>query len=526
MRKLLLALGLLLSPVLTWATALDIYPFFQQFTRAGVTSSGWPRNVVSGDILVACIDTAGSVTGISDAKVNTWTDAGNVTANSVNLRCWVTTTASGGADTVTFTGTFGDVNMTLMEFDGTIYTSTIDVKNTGNAASSTSFSTSNLTTTINGDLQISVAGNDTSTFMTPRSPLALIGEDAHQARIASGFKICGAPGTYNATFDQSSSTAEWVQFTLKPVAMKIFTSALPKAVGNQAYSYQLAGLNGVSSYTWSISSGALPTGLSLSSAGLISGTPTGATTSPTFQLTDGTTTVTATLTLTVNTTVNTPTAAGTALTDPIGSQSTGNVICVAFRGDLGNGSFNGNTRPTDSLGTIYYAIGTAVMNNTGNTLWLRLWCGITTSSGGDTVTANSSDAVDGGLSIAVTNAQGFYDSFAITDASSAGTTLTSNSLTTVAQGSMVWAAGTMQNGATVNWTAGSGYTLQAGYAPACAGTSCSLEQETEVQSSIGSYTPTMTISASKLWNMVAVGLRPSNLTAFVGGGVRHRSQVY
>lgn len=511
----------------------EIYPFFQQYTQAGVTSSGWPRNVVSGDILVACIDTVGSVSGVSDGLTNTWVDVGNVTANSVNLRCWDTTTSSGGADTVTFTGSFGDVNMTLMEFDGTIYTSTIDVKNTGNTASVPIFDTSSLTTTINGDLLIAVAGNDTSTFLTPRAPMTLIGEDVHQTTIASGFQIVGAPGTYYAAFDQSNSTAEWVQFALKPVTMKIFTSALPTAVGTQAYSYQLAGLNGVAGYTWSISSGALPAGLSLSSSGLISGTPTGVTSSPTFQLTDGTTTVTATLTLTVNTTINTPTAVGAAKNVTLGSLATGAVICNAYRDDLGNGQHNGNTRPTDSLGTIYYAIGTAVLNDpagniygAGKVTWLRLWCGTTTSSGSDTVTVNSTDTADGGVSIAVTDAQGFYDAFAITDATSAGTTLTSNSLTTAAQSSLVWTAGSIENTGGINWIAGTGYTLQDGWTTTCAGTGCTMEQETQVQSSIGSYAPTMTISASNLWNMVAVGFRPGNSIAFGSVHVRHRSQVF
>ncbi|HTT33968.1 MAG TPA: Ig-like domain repeat protein [Methylomirabilota bacterium] len=52
---------------------------------------------------------------------------------------------------------------------------------------------------------------------------------------------------------------------------------LPTATVGQAYSFQLTEVGGVSPFTWSITSGSLPAGLSLnSSTGLISGTPTAA----------------------------------------------------------------------------------------------------------------------------------------------------------------------------------------------------------------------------------------------------------
>ena len=55
-----------------------------------------------------------------------------------------------------------------------------------------------------------------------------------------------------------------------------------------AYSQTLTASGGTPSYTWSIASGTLPAGLSLSSAGVISGTPTtaGGPTSITFMVTD------------------------------------------------------------------------------------------------------------------------------------------------------------------------------------------------------------------------------------------------
>jgi hypothetical protein len=58
----------------------------------------------------------------------------------------------------------------------------------------------------------------------------------------------------------------------KPLA--VTTSALPAANGGASYSAKLAATGGKSPYTWSITAGALPTGLKLHPNGLINGTPT------------------------------------------------------------------------------------------------------------------------------------------------------------------------------------------------------------------------------------------------------------
>ncbi|HEY5438689.1 MAG TPA: putative Ig domain-containing protein [Acidimicrobiales bacterium] len=55
--------------------------------------------------------------------------------------------------------------------------------------------------------------------------------------------------------------------------MFVTTATLPGGTIGTAYSSQLSATGGTNSYTWAITSGALPGGLSLSSGGLISGTP-------------------------------------------------------------------------------------------------------------------------------------------------------------------------------------------------------------------------------------------------------------
>jgi hypothetical protein len=54
----------------------------------------------------------------------------------------------------------------------------------------------------------------------------------------------------------------------------ITTQSLPAATVGVPYSATLTATGGIPPYTWTVISGSLPPGLSLSSAGVISGTPT------------------------------------------------------------------------------------------------------------------------------------------------------------------------------------------------------------------------------------------------------------
>src|SRR5581483_3606942 len=61
--------------------------------------------------------------------------------------------------------------------------------------------------------------------------------------------------------------------TAPAAALVITTLAAPNAQLNAPYNLQLQSIGGTGTLTWSLSSGALPPGLSLTAAGLISGTP-------------------------------------------------------------------------------------------------------------------------------------------------------------------------------------------------------------------------------------------------------------
>jgi hypothetical protein len=88
------------------------------------------------------------------------------------------------------------------------------------------------------------------------------------------------PGTYqpfaqvsDAAGNVSPLTVLSINVTGPPPPPLISTVLLPPAPVNQPYSYQLAVSGGLAPYTWSIIAGSLPDNMTMSSSGLITGTP-------------------------------------------------------------------------------------------------------------------------------------------------------------------------------------------------------------------------------------------------------------
>ena len=116
--------------------------------------------------------------------------------------------------------------------------------------------------------------------------------------ISPSGQISGTPtqaGTFSFTVrvTDSSSPAQIATANLSIVvaaavtAVQITTSSLPSGQVSSAYSTSLAASGGTTPYTWLLSSGSLPAGLTLSSSGQIRGTPTtSGTSSFTVKITD------------------------------------------------------------------------------------------------------------------------------------------------------------------------------------------------------------------------------------------------
>jgi hypothetical protein len=99
--------------------------------------------------------------------------------------------------------------------------------------------------------------------------------------------ISGTPttnGTFNLTVKVTDALSQVATqaIALTVVSLQVTTIALPNGTNGFAYYQQLSAIDGQPPYSWTNSSGALPTGLTLAANGVISGTPT---TNGTFNLT-------------------------------------------------------------------------------------------------------------------------------------------------------------------------------------------------------------------------------------------------
>lgn len=100
--------------------------------------------------------------------------------------------------------------------------------------------------------------------------------------LSSGGTVSGTPidntGTYEFTTLATDSTAtsqtQTYSLLLLP-EISITPTVLPDATQNSAYSQQLTATGGAGPFSYALQSGSLPTGITLSGSGLISGTPTG-----------------------------------------------------------------------------------------------------------------------------------------------------------------------------------------------------------------------------------------------------------
>jgi hypothetical protein len=146
-----------------------------------------------------------------------------------------------------------------------------------------------------------------------------------------------------------ASTSQPVRYVINPAPVPfsiVTTSPLPAGTVNSPYSATLAATGGTSPSTWALATGTLPPGLTLSSAGVISGTPTAPVTSTfTVRVTDSTTptaqTATGAFAITVMSSSPATAVKGLTLTNP----ALGGYWLVASDGGvfgLGNTGFFGS----------------------------------------------------------------------------------------------------------------------------------------------------------------------------------------
>ena len=189
-----------------------------------------------------------------------WT-SGNADIIMVSAAGAITGVAAGGPTTVTATieGKSGSARISVV--DAAVATITV--------------SPSTSTISVGSTVQLqAVLRDDQGNALTGRAVLWST-SDATRATV-SGAGLAtgvspGGPVTIVATSEGRSGSA---QVTLSPLPLTITTSALSPGTVGVTYDQALAATGGVRPYSWTISSGNLPPGIALSSAGVLSGTPT------------------------------------------------------------------------------------------------------------------------------------------------------------------------------------------------------------------------------------------------------------
>jgi len=197
--------------------------------------------------------------------------------------------------------------------------------------------------------------------------------------------------TYGGTsaFPTSTNTANyWVDVaftagsgTTPPPSstLRVTTTQLPGATWSGAYNAPLAASGGTTPYAWSLASGSLPNGLSLSSSGAISGTPSVLGSFPfTVQVKDAAA-HTASSNLSIN--VVNP-AVSVAITSPANGATVSGTVTVS-----------GTASDTVSVSSVQVSIDNGAYSNTsGTTSWSYSLNTASLSNGSHTLTAKATDA--------------------------------------------------------------------------------------------------------------------------------------
>ena len=386
------------------------------------------KYVTSGDMLVGLA--RGSLPTITDTCSTSFSNV-DFTYDETSIgrggpypvRMFYGVAACSGLDTVTGSVPLGSVN----EWGLTELTSglTFDASGITTAVLGTTL-TPTATSTVNGDIGIAGFVNSVDKNGQPITPSQIAydmdaGGDTNHLMAWANF---GAAGSQSISYTPLQSPSFAGNFDggaaiiLFKHALAVATTLLPNCDKTQACAMTLQAVGGTGSYTWTVQTGTLPTGLSLNaSTGAITGTVSGAVGNYpiVFRVTEsggGTHADSSGLFINVGATFGTPTIVQSAFSAPQASNlayssnvSSGHTLLVLFKGTVRHGS-EGFVLPqsgsgggiTDSLGTVWTR-GAPI--NPAGTVPIVPYIGCATNSGPDTVTFTDNQSQGSGEAIAL-----------------------------------------------------------------------------------------------------------------------------
>jgi hypothetical protein len=444
--------------------------------------------------------------------------------NSRWIDIYVGTTTTAGQDTITAGATGTHVHTSVHEVVN-LLDGSLDVSACG-TWSGTNNTSSSITTTKNGDfLLLVIVDNSSLNNIVPAFPTMEASEDTGDIGNHTYWRLAGTNGSYNATWYSDNLAGSYAILGLKSSALAVTTNSVPDAFGGSAYSFQLQATGGSGAYTWSITSGTLQSGLSLSSAGVISGTPShGGTNTITFKVTDGASaTATRTMPVFVGATQGTIAqvqshrinGSGCAAGGSIGTVTAGNTIMLMAQHV--NNTFSLPVF-TDTVGTVYYpvqlmlAAASSTIGAGGNIT--VPYIGIAPASGADTLQCSTSNGATVVAATEFSSVQAIVES-AVTAGTigqaATSSTVTSNNLNIPVSGEMLYSSGIA--GPTGNVTS---ITVQS---PFSTGTTSIDAYQLGVTSGNHSASYAIVQTTSVGWGIGLLGLRAGMSGPF--SGVRH-----
>src|SRR6266704_3506710 len=250
-------------------------------TGTGGTVTGTlPAWSAAGNTLVACL--GGNTGSTQFGGAAGWVQAAQV-GNGTLSRCeiWYYPSSPAGITTAAFTGGSGGLRAALAEFHSSIAGATVTVDNAGTGTASAVTACTATGTATAGDLIVAaftehLATAAAVTWTDPASYTLLDSITASgQTPVYSAYKLSAAGGAVSVTgtSNQTAGTSGWTgcAVSFKEVAATglsvATTSPMPGGQIGVAYSQTLTAAGGSPPYTWAITAGALPAGLSLTGSG-------------------------------------------------------------------------------------------------------------------------------------------------------------------------------------------------------------------------------------------------------------------
>ena len=500
-------------------------PLVQSKFSAANTNSNtcvFPQNSTIGNYIFVSVSWrfSSSTPSVSDSQVNTYTNKVLDTTDNPKLALYTTTVTANNAITITVSvAGAARLNINCSEWSP-VFTLTTDVSaiNTTGGTPST-VTSSSITTNFNNDFVYCYAAGDSDGglfFSTAPFTMVILsnGSDSGGAE----FNITGNIGSKSCTFNNRANTnitTSIIAFKTSNITIQSPT-ALPDGALSTAYQYTLLSTGGAGALTWSITSGSLPSGLSLNaSTGVITGTPSVSNNfNITFQVTDGSNTTTKATTLKVTTAFNTPTIVQNkgASADLPGLTFTSNVTAgntIIIAGGSGSNVTALHAEAEycfDSVGTPFKLLSTfdfqSVVSNQSRPI--AYYGGVAPSSGADVVQCSTNGVT---AIYELSNVQFFgNENIGTGTRGTSASPITSNSITTIVPNEFLFSTG-------VAYTSSASVAIQSPFTAATGNSGWFSSAGSNSATTVTGYTSTFTFTGNgdTGWGIAGIlGIRPGS----------------